>query len=455
MRPDELKVLFVDDEVELHHAVGQTLDLAGIPAECVASGAEALERLHEAFPGVLVSDIRMPGLSGDALMLQALERDADLPVILVTGHGDVDLAVECMRGGAYDFIEKPYAPARLIEAIRRALEKRALTLENRRLREGADGDPIEATVIGRSEVMVRLRERVAAIAATDADVLVTGATGTGKEVVARAIHAASPRSSGPFVHVNCAALPESLVESELFGHEAGAFPGAVRARFGKFEHGRGGTVFLDEVDALPSALQAKLLLAIEQRTITRLGSNETVELDTRFIAASKSGASKGGASEAGAESLRPDLLYRLAVATVDMPLIAARRDDIPLLFLHLCDRAARRHRRDHADVPPEMLASVATRDWPGNVRELANAAERFVLGLGVDAETDGPSTRAEPEGSLGRRTAEFEKGIIAAALAAHDGQLRPTYEALGISRKTLYEKMQRHGLTRGSFSRPA
>jgi len=227
-------------------------------------------------------------MDGMELMRRALEIDPALPVIIVTGNGDVELAVQAMRDGAYDFLEKPYNPAELVAVIRRALDKRRLTLENRALRNQVGGrDAIEARLIGRSEVMVHLREQVRAVAATEADALITGETGTGKEVIARAIHRASARRERPFVHINCAALPTDLVESELFGHAPGAFAGAMKMRYGKFEHARGGTVFLDEIDSLTTAVQAKFLHAIQNRQITPLGSNDTVDLDVRFLAACK------------------------------------------------------------------------------------------------------------------------------------------------------------------------
>ncbi|MGN6690645.1 MAG: sigma 54-interacting transcriptional regulator [Sphingopyxis sp.] len=299
---------------------------------------------------------------------------------------------------------------------------------------------MEARRPGRTQLMVDLRYRLRAVAATDADVLVIGDTGTGKEVAARALHDISARAEKPFVAINCAALPANLIESELFGHEAGAFPGAIRARYGKFEHARGGTILLDEIGSMPLDLQAKLLRVVDERRITRLGSNEAVPLDVRFIAASKTDLD----AEAAAGRFRADLLYRLNMVTLRMPALGARREDVPLLFLQLVNEAAARYRRSPLDVPPAIVADVAHRDWPGNVRELRNAADRFVLGLG----------QAEPVAAdlavagLADRVADFERGIIAGALAAHGGSLKPVYESLRISRKTLYEKMQKYGLGR-------
>ncbi|MFX0546633.1 sigma-54-dependent transcriptional regulator [Roseovarius sp. S1116L3] len=440
------EVLFVDDEEELRFSAAQTLKLAGLSASAVGEAELALARLARDFPGVLITDIRMPGMDGMTLMRRALEIDPALPVIIVTGNGDVELAVQAMRDGAYDFLEKPYDPAHLVQVVRRALEKRRLTLENRSLRNQVGGrDVIEARLIGRSDVMVRLREQVRAVAATEADVLITGETGTGKEVIARALHRASARQGKPFVHINCAALPRDLVEIELFGHVAGAFAGAHRTRYGKLEHGRGGTVFLDEIDSLDTGVQAKFLQAIQSRQITPLGSNDPVDLDVRFVAASKDRLED--AVEEG--RFRSDLLYRLNVVTLRAPPLSERRSDIPLLLLHLVQEAAARYKRPAPDVDPAALAEAAARDWSGNVRELRNVADRMVLGLPAEA---APAEPAPPAGPLSAQVAAHERALIAAALAAHNGALKPTYEALGISRKALYEKMQKHGLDRGEFA---
>jgi len=442
-------ILFVDDEEHLRLAAEQALNLEDLPVTCLGQADKALAQISRNFAGILVTDIRMPGMDGIELMRRALEIDSEFPVILVTGHGDVELAVQCMREGAYDFLEKPYAPSRLVETVRRALDKRRLTLENRALRSQVGGrDAIEARLNGRSPAMVDLRHQIRAIAATEADMLIVGATGTGKEVAARALHRASARGDWPFVHINCAALPEALIESELFGHEAGAFPGATRARYGKFEHARGGTVFLDEIESMPQPMQAKLLHAIQNRVITRLGSNDPVELDVRFVAASKTDLE----AEAAAGRFRSDLLYRLNVVTLRLPDLRERREDVPRLFVQLVNEAAARYKRPTPDVPGAVLNAVSARAWPGNVRELRNAADRFALGLDL-AIGDGATGTSTDGGdaSLADRVAEFERALIAASLTAHGGSLKETYEALGLSRKTLYEKMQKYGLDRAAF----
>ncbi|UHS57956.1 sigma-54-dependent transcriptional regulator [Agrobacterium vaccinii] len=438
------RVLLIDDEEDLRLSTAQALELAGLDVVTVDNADHVFELIGYSFDGVIVSDIRMPGMDGMTLLQKVRELDAEIPVILVTGHGDVQLAVSAMRNGAYDFIEKPFSVQYLAGIIKRAIDRRSLVLENRRLRAVAGKrDDLETRLPGRTQVMVDLRYRIRAIGAADADTLIIGDTGAGKEVVARALHDVSARADKPFVAINCAALPQHLIESELFGHEAGAFPGALRPRYGKFEHARGGTVLLDEIGSMPFDMQGKLLRVLQERTITRLGSNETVELDVRFIATSKADLAK----EALAGRFRQDLLYRLNVATVHVPSLAQRRSDIPLLFLQLVREAAARYGRDDLDVPSDIVSTLAMQEWPGNVRELRNAADRLVLGLDGSA-SDGAQTASESAASLSDKVAEFEKSVLARAIALHKGNLKAVYETLGISRKTLYEKMQKHALTK-------
>ena len=300
-------VLLVDDEEDLRLSTSQALELYGLQVKTFSSAEEVLARTGFGFDGIVVSDIRMPGMDGMTLLQRIRELDHEIPVILVTGHGDVQLAVKAMREGAYDFIEKPFATQALAGVVRHALDRRALVLENRRLRAVAGKrDDVETRLPGRTPVMVDLRYRLRAIGASDADALIIGETGAGKEVVARSLHDISARAKGPFIAINCAALPETLIESELFGHEAGAFPGALRARYGKFEHARGGTILLDEIGSMPVDLQAKFLRVLQERTITRLGSNEAVPLDLRFLATSKVDL----AAEVAAGGVRAARFYR-------------------------------------------------------------------------------------------------------------------------------------------------
>ena len=436
-------VILVDDEEHVRQACRQSLELAGFDVTCFANPERALERIGRGFDGVLISDMKMPRKDGLEVLSAALSIDADLPVILITGHGDVPLAVEAMKAGAYDFVEKPFAASRLIDAVARASDKRRLVLENRALRSRLEKrDTLEAMLVGRAPVMVELRQRIRSVAATEADVLILGETGTGKELTARALHELSERRARPFVAINMAALPADTIESELFGHEQGAFAGAHRARVGKFEHARGGTLFLDEIGSMPLTLQAKLLRVIQERVIERLGSNEAIPLDVRFVASSK----EDLAEMVAAGRFRDDLYYRLNVISLTLPALRERPGDAPRLFQHLVNEAAMRYRRPAPTVTASDLASVAARDWPGNVRELRNAADRFVLGLGLEE-----SLLPEGGKSLAEQVEAFERTALAAALAKHGGNLKATYEALGLSRKTLYEKMQRHGLRREDY----
>ena len=434
------RVLVIDDEEHLRLAVQQTLELAGFEVECFSSAEQVISLISRDFAGIVVTDIRMPDMDGMTLMHKLLDIDAELPVVLITGHGDVQLAVEAMRSGAYDFIEKPFASAHIYGVVGRALEKRRMTMEIRDLRSGVDERAkLETRLTGRSQAMVDIRRQIRAVAETEADVLITGETGTGKEVAARAIHSLSPRKDRPFVAINCGALPAGLIEDELFGHEPGAFAGAMRPRFGKFEHAQRGTVFLDEIESMPQQLQVKLLRVIQERSITRLGSNEPIDLDVRFVAASKIDLEK--AAQEGA--FRQDLLYRLNVVTLRMPNLAERREDIPRLFIHLVNEAATKYRRASREVPSSMLALLADQAWPGNVRELRNVADRFVLGL------EAPVMEIiSSAASLAERVADFEANIIAAELKIQGGSLKNTYTSLNISRKSLYEKMQKYGLAR-------
>jgi two-component system, NtrC family, C4-dicarboxylate transport response regulator DctD len=442
------RILLVDDEEDLRLSTAQALELAGFEVKDFANPERVLELAGFGFGGIVITDIRMPGMDGLTLMNRIHELDRDVPVILVTGHGDVQLAVRAMREGAYDFIEKPFVSSQLAEIATRALDYRRLVLENRVLRAAAgQRDDVEQRMIGRSSAMIDLRRKVRTIAPADADVLIVGETGSGKEVAARALHDLSPRASRPFIVINCAALPANLIESELFGHEAGAFPGALRARFGKFELAQGGTILLDEIGSMPLDVQGKLLRVIQDRIITRLGSNDPLPLDVRFLATSKTGLD----ADVAAGRFRADLLYRLNVITLHIPPLSMRREDIPLLFMQLVTEAASRYRRDPIAVPPHVIAAIAGRQWKGNVRELRNAADRYALDLGLPVlEPDADGSETTPS-RLADRVAAFEKSVIENALIAYGGSLKPVYESLGLSRKSLYEKMQKYDLDRTRF----
>lgn len=439
-------VLFVDDEPHLRAANAQTLQLAGFEAHPRASAAEALSGLTEDFPGVVVTDLRMPGMDGMALFRRLREIDPDLPVILVTGHGDIEMAVAALREGAYDFIAKPFAGERLVESVRRAAEKRRLVLDNRRLRAEARMPEGDVTMIGETPAIQRLRRTLRQIADTRVDVLIEGETGSGKEVVASLLHRWSERRERPFVALNCGALPETVIESELFGHEAGAFTGAQKRRVGRIEHSSGGTLFLDEIESMPPALQVRFLRVLETRAVEPLGTNETRRLDLRVVAAAK--VDLGNPQERG--DFREDLFYRLNVVTLRIPPLRERRDDIPLLFRHFLARAVQRFGGALPEIGPNIRAHLLAHHWPGNVRELSHYAERVALGLEGEEEEDS-ALPLPAGGTLAERLEAFEAEAIREALGQHKGDVRGTIEALGLPRKTFYDKLQRHGIDRRAF----
>lgn len=313
---NRIQVVLIDDDPHLRQALSQTLDLAGLKVLPLAEAKGLAGRLERDWPGVVVSDIRMPGMDGLELLTELHEQDPELPVLLITGHGDVPLAVQAMRAGAYDFLEKPFASDSLLDSVRRALALRRLVLDNRSLRLAlSDRNELSTRLVGQSAPMLRLREQIGALAATKADVLILGETGAGKEVVARALHDLSNRRSGPFVAINAGALAESVVESELFGHEPGAFTGAQKRRIGKFEFANGGTLFLDEIESMSLDVQVKLLRLLQERVVERLGGNQLIPLDIRIIAATKEDLRQ--AADQG--RFRADLYYRLNVAPLRIP----------------------------------------------------------------------------------------------------------------------------------------
>ncbi|MBB3609228.1 sigma-54 dependent transcriptional regulator [Rhizobium sp. BK602] len=446
---DASPVLLIDDDKELLKATKQTLELAGFAVSAFSTPLDALAALEPGFAGVIVSDIRMPQMDGQQLFDRVKERDADLPVILVTGHGDIPMAVKAIQDGAYDFIAKPFATDRLVQSVRRAAEKRRLVLENRSLRIAAEQAQGDLPLIGQTPAMERLRHTLRQIADTDVDVLVTGETGSGKEVVAGLLHRWSRRAKGNFVALNCGALPETVIESELFGHEPGAFTGAQKKRVGRIEHASAGTLFLDEIESMPPAIQVQMLRVLEMREVTPLGTNEVRPVDLRVVAAAK--VDLGDPQQRG--DFREDLYYRLNVVTISIPPLRERRDDIPLLFGYFAERAASRFRRDVPTMSAAVRRHLLQHSWPGNVRELSHFAERFVLGLET-AVTQAPS---EPPASdttlpLPARVERYEADLIRETLAQNAGDVRRTIEALGIPRKTFYDKLQRHGIVRSEFA---
>lgn len=440
-----MTVILVEDDADLRAACVQSLELEDIDVLAYSEAEPALDHLRRGFAGVCVSDVRLPGLSGLELARRCAAEDPDLPVILMTGHGDIAMAVKAIRDGAYDFIEKPFAPDRMVEAVRRGLEKRRLVIENRAYREQLSGArDIDASIIGNASATQDLKRMLLAAAAADADVLLFGETGTGKELAARALHDFGQRAGKPFVALNCGALPETVIESELFGHEAGAFTGAMKRRVGKFEHAHGGTVLLDEVESMPLALQIKLLRVLQERVVEPLGGNRQIAIDVRIVAATKT-----DLFEASKQGLfREDLFYRLNLVTVPIPPLRDRRADIPLLFEHFSSSAAAARKIEAPSPGADFMAALAAADWPGNVRELRNHAERFVLGL------DLPPTAEQDDGADGTLPARmdaYEKSLIDSCLRETGGAITDACGRLGIGRKTLYDKMAKHGLRRQEY----
>lgn len=444
------KVFLVDDDSALRKAMRQTLELAGLEVTSFPGAQLALDALSAEFDGVIISDVRMPGMDGLEFFQRVRTVDADLPVILMTGHGDIPMAVEALHNGAYDFMTKPFAAERMVESAMRALEKRHLVMENRALKQAAEQAEGDLPLIGQTPAMQRLRDTIRHIADADVDVLVAGETGSGKEVVATALHRWSKkRSKGNFVALNCGALPESVIESELFGHEAGAFTGAQKKRVGRIEHSSGGTLFLDEIESMPLAVQVKMLRVLEMREVSPLGSNDERNVDIRVVAAAK--VDLGG--PARRDQFRDDLYYRLNVVTLSIPPLRERREDIPMLFSHFLSRATKRFNMPVPQISASVSRHLADHDWPGNVRELGHFAERVALGLESGTlSVIPPKEETSASGTLTERIDRYEAQIIHETLVQNDGDVASTIAALGIARKTFYDKLQRHGINRADYT---
>ncbi|SHO45420.1 sigma-54-dependent transcriptional regulator [Desulfopila aestuarii] len=446
------KVLFIDDEKHIRQANRQTLELADLEVICHESAEDAYSLINRDWQGVVVCDIRLPKMDGLQFLVEVQKIDKDLPVILITGHGDISTAVQAMRDGAYDFIEKPYSAERLVKTVQRALEKRSLTLENRNLRRELEAHSTPGPrIIGKTPAMEKLRATISQVANTGADVLVLGETGTGKELVARSLHEHSNRRTRNFVAVNCGALPESMIESELFGHEAGAFTDARTQRIGKIEHANGGTLLLDEIESMPLRVQIHLLRVLQERSLERLGSNQLIHLDLRVVAATKVDLRQ----QAEMGEFREDLYYRLNVVSLEIPPLRDRREDIPLLFHHFLLVAGHRYQQEIPQPTAAQMNALMAYSWPGNVRELRNLAERYVLlggqmGWSIDRLLSG-SVVNEQKRSLPIQVDCFERSLIEQALVAARGSIKDVMDALDIPRKTLYDKMRKYGLDKSDY----
>jgi two-component system nitrogen regulation response regulator NtrX len=444
------RILIVDDEPAIQSALRGVLEDEGYRVSAVGNGADAVALVAEEAPDLIFLDIWMPGMDGLDTLREIKRLRPDATVIMISGHGTIETAVKATRLGAYDFIEKPLSIEKTLLTITHALERARLSEENASLRERLDE---RSEIIGDSPEVRALREQIAKAAPTNGRVLIHGENGSGKELVARAIHALSARRERPFVEVNCAAIPEELIESELFGHERGAFTGALARRRGRFELADGGTLFLDEIGDMSLKTQAKVLRALEEQAFERVGGKDTVKVDVRVIAASN----RNLEALIREGRFREDLFYRLNVIPLEVPPLRARKGDIPLLVDHfirlLCAENGKRPKR----LSGEALAYFLAYDWPGNVRELRNMVERLVIMAPHDViEADDLPAPVRPKDagaagetrdrSLREARENFERAYILAELRANDGNMTRTAERLGIERSHLYRKIRGYGI---------
>ncbi|MCA9667888.1 MAG: sigma-54-dependent Fis family transcriptional regulator [Myxococcales bacterium] len=443
-------VLIVDDEPNILTSLRRALEVEDFRALVAASGVEALEQVAEHAPDVVLLDVAMPQMDGLEVLRRLKESDARRPVVMMSGHSTIETAVQATKLGAFDFVEKPLSTDKLIITLDNALEIAGLRAENAELKkEQAHTD----AMIGDSAAMREIFETIRKTAPTVGRVLITGANGTGKELVARALHNASPRSDKPFIKVNCAAIPHELIESELFGHEKGAFTGATTMRRGKFEQADGGTLFLDEIGDMSQSAQAKVLRVLQENELERVGGAETIRVDVRVVAATN----KNLLEEIAAGRFREDLYYRLNVVPIELPPLRERKEDIRTLVTHFLADACRQHGKRQKRIEPQAISVLMQHDWPGNVRELKNSIERLVILVEEDeiraehAKVIVPSAQSgaghyRRGASLREMVAAAERDIIVGALEDNDAHVSRTAEALAIERSHLYKKMRALGI---------
>src|SRR5438105_3106348 len=446
-------ILIVDDEPGVRSALSGVLRDEGYTVDAVSSGEECLERLTRAPVDLIVLDVWLPGMDGLATLARLRERQADAQVVLISGHGNIESAVRAIKMGAFDFVEKPLSLEKTVLVIRNALHQRRLEAENRALRARVDRTQ---TMVGESYAMGQLREQVAMAAPTNGRVLIYGENGTGKELVARTIHALSRRRAGAFIEVNCAAIPEELIESELFGHVRGAFTGAVADRRGKFEVADGGTIFLDEIGDMSVKTQAKVLRVLQEQTMEPVGGTNRITVDARVLAATN----KDLQAEIRAGRFREDLYFRLNVIPIFVPPLRERQEDIPLLADHFMSEFAREYGRRAKTFDSGARSTLQRYPWPGNVRELRNVIERLMIMVPGDAISSSdlgfldPSGLPRPAGddasaerlSLHEARDRFERDLILRTLAEQQGNMSRTAEVLGVERSNLYRKMKAFGI---------
>ncbi|HXF07472.1 MAG TPA: sigma-54 dependent transcriptional regulator [Candidatus Acidoferrales bacterium] len=449
-------ILVVDDEPGQRAMLRAVLTAEGYQVAEAEDGSSAVARVEAHFYDLILMDVRMAQLDGMAALQTIKGCSPGIPIILMTAYGTVRDAVEAMKAGAYDYLTKPLDIDELKLTVARGLRHAALEEENARLRALVGHDVDVSAIIGSSAPMRLVFEAIALVAPTEATVLILGESGTGKELVAQAIHANSPRRAAPFITVNCAALPETLLESELFGHERGAFTGATERRLGRFELAHGGTIFLDEIGELTPAAQTKLLRVLQSQEFERVGGSKTLKIDVRVLAATN----KDLDAAVRAGQFREDLLYRLRVFPLTVPPLRQRRDDIPLLAEHFLKRYAERHRRRLRGLTPRALDRLMRSDWPGNVRELEHTIERAVIlarGEYLTPEELPPNLQAlageaehtvsqGPAMGVGLTLKEVERELIRKTLKHLGGNRTKAAEILGISRATLHNKLKEHGL---------
>ena len=440
-------ILVADDEPGMRESVSRALRREGFHVITAEDGAAALDTLRKAPVDLLIADLRMPGLDGIELLRAARLVAPETEVIVLSGHGTVEEAVEAMKEGAFDFLTKPFDRAPLVRVVRQALDRHALILENRRLQRRLDDLAGAGEIVGTSPAILEVLRLVKQVAPTSATVLIQGESGTGKELVARALHRLSPRREKPFVTVNCAALPETLLESELFGHEKGAFTGAVGRRAGRFELADGGTLLLDEIGDLSPLAQAKVLRVLQEGEFEPIGSARTAKVDVRLVAATNQDLAKLVTEK----RFREDLFYRMQVITLTVPPLRERREDIGLLAQHFLRRYTAKNQRTLEGFTEEALARLLEYPWPGNVRELEHAVERAaILGRGPFVEvTDLPEAVAQAEPSarvipipIGMPLEEVEQRLIVETLKLTKGNKELGAKLLGIASRTIYRKLK-------------
>ncbi len=446
-------ILVVDDEPGVRTALTGVLRDEGYTVETVGSGEECLERVTRGAVDLIVLDVWLPGMDGLATLARLRERQVDAQVVLISGHGNIESAVRAIKMGAFDFVEKPLSLEKTVLVVRNALRQRRLEAENRALRARVDRTQ---TMVGESQAMRQLREQVAMAAPTNGRVLIYGENGTGKELVARTIHALSRRRTAAFVEVNCAAIPEELIESELFGHVRGAFTGAVADRRGKFETADGGTLFLDEIGDMSLKTQAKVLRVLQEQTMEAVGGTSRIKVDVRVLAATN----KDLQAQIRAGHFREDLYFRLNVVPIFVPSLRERREDVALLADHFMAEFAREYGRRVKKFEPDAVSVIRLYQWPGNVRELRNVIERLMIMVpgdtisASDLDFLDPNALKRGEASdaridrltLHEARDRFERDLILRTLAEQQGNMSRTAEALGVERSNLYRRMKTFGI---------